>query len=299
MNNVYVFDSGAKGPSILIIAGVHGDEYEPILAAQTLSRLLEDKLIKGKVIIVPNTNQSAVELNSRFGKDGLDLARTCPGNSTGSETEKNAAEISEWIKQSDALIDMHTGGRILDIHPLAGYMLHPDVSILEIQREMAHAFGLPIIWGTDHEPNGRTLSVARDHHVPAIYVEYGGGNSARKHIIDAYVNGCIRVLNMWGVIEIEIDSQEKVLYVVEDPSPQTGFLQIKMPATASGIFVPYVKLGDEIRKNDPWGEIIHPKSGEKTFVFADENGIVLFLRTEALVTKGDSLGGILRLSSAK
>lgn len=298
MNNVYVIDSGKKGPTILITAGVHGDEYEPIIAAQKLSRSLEGKLVKGKVIIVPNVNQSAVELNSRFGADGLDLARTCPGDSEGSETQHDAAFISEWIKNSDALIDLHTGGRILDIHPLAGYMIHPDSSVLEVQREMAHAFGLPIIWGTDHGPNGRTLSIARDHNIPAIYVEYGGGNAARKHIVDAYVTGCLRVLNVLGVSKQEIGSYPKPLYVVEDPTPQTGFLQIKMPAPESGIFVAYVKLGMEIQINEPWGEIINPKSGEKTFVFAEENGIVLFLRAEALVKKGDSLGGILRLSNA-
>lgn len=40
---------------------------------------------------------------------------------------------------------------------------------------MARAFGLPLIWGTDPTLPGRSLSVARDANVPAIYAEYLGG----------------------------------------------------------------------------------------------------------------------------
>ena len=40
---------------------------------------------------------------------------------------------------------------------------------------MARAFNLPLIWGTDASLEGRSLSVARDAAVPAIYAEYLGG----------------------------------------------------------------------------------------------------------------------------
>jgi hypothetical protein len=36
---------------------------------------------------------------------------------------------------------MHTGGKLFDIYPMAGYMLHPDHNVLEQQRAMAMAFG--------------------------------------------------------------------------------------------------------------------------------------------------------------
>jgi predicted deacylase len=296
MQAPYTIDSGYEGPSVLITAGVHGDEHEPIIAANTLIRMLSPQLKKGKVTIVPIVNSTAVANGSRYGVDGLDLARVCPGNSQGSVTEMDAAKISALIMQSDYLIDLHTGGKLFDIYPLAGYMLHPDNNVLEQQRKMARAFGLPIIWGTDHEPNGRTLSVARDHKVPAIYVEYGGGIAARDEIIVSYTDGCLSVLEMLGMVEAKQHRQSVIEHVVEDPRPQQGHLQAKMPAPAKGIFVPAVKLGQMILKGGHWGDIMDLETASQTKVFADLSGMVLFLRVDAQVNTGESLGGILPIN---
>ena len=46
------------------------------------------------------------------------------------------------IRAADYYIDLHTGGTRLRVLPLAGYSLHPDRRILEVQRRMARAFGL-------------------------------------------------------------------------------------------------------------------------------------------------------------
>lgn len=293
MQSPYTIDSGYEGPSVLITAGVHGDEYEPIIAANQLISVLSPQLKKGKVTIVPIVNTTAVANGSRYGADELDLARVCPGDSQGSVTEMDAAKISAIIMQSDYLIDMHTGGKLFDIYPLAGYLLHPDNHVLEQQRAMARAFGLPIIWGTDHAPNGRTLSVARDHNIPAIYVEYGGGIAARNEIIDAYTIGCIGVLEQLGLMEASQNSHTSPEYIVEDPTPQQGHLQAKMPSPSEGIFLAAVKLGQMIEAGEHWGDIHHLETRKQTKVFADISGMVLFLRVDAKVKIGDSLGGIL------
>jgi len=292
MQSPYTIDSGCAGPSVLITAGVHGDEHEPIIAANNLISILSPLLRKGKVTIIPIVNSTAVANGTRCGVDGLDLARVCPGNSQGSATEIDAARISVLISQSDYLIDLHTGGKLFDIHPLSGYMLHPDNHVLEQQRTLARAFGLPIIWGTDHEPNGRTLSVARDHNIPAIYVEYGGGIAARDEIIVSYTDGCLGVLEKLGMVDAS-HRQSVPEHIVEDPTPQQGHLQAKMPAPAKGIFVPAVRLGQLIGKGEHWGDIFHLETGSPTKVFADMSGMVLFLRVDAQVNIGESLGGIL------
>ncbi len=297
MQSPHTIDSGCAGPSVLITAGVHGDEHEPILAANNLIRILSPLLKKGKVTIVPIVNSTAVANGTRCGSDGLDLARVCPGNSQGSVTEMDEAKISALISQSDYLIDLHTGGKLFDIYPLAGYMLHPNNNVLEQQRGMARAFGLPIIWGTDHEPNGRTLSVARDHNIPAIYVEYGGGISARNEIIVSYTNGCLSVLAQLGMVEANQSTGFAPEHVVEDPTPQQGHLQAKMPAPAKGIFVPAVKLGQMILKGAHWGDIVDLETGSQTNAFADLSGMVLFLRVDAQVNTGESLGGILPVNT--
>jgi predicted deacylase len=262
------------------------------MAAYRLAEELPGRLLAGKVTIVTGVNSTALARRTRCGDDGLDLARTCPGDPDGSSTQRDAAAVSELIRASGYLIDLHTGGRIFDIYPMAGYMIHPDPAMLQVHRDMAIAFGLPLIWGTEPSPNGRTLSVARDAGVPSIYVEYGGGATVRSEIADAYVKGCLGVLASLKMTAAEAPSAAHLKYWIEDDTPNNGHLQSKMPAPADGIFVPAVEPGTMVAKGDLWGDILDPVTGRSTTVVADDTGIVLFIRADAVVKAGDSLGGI-------
>jgi len=288
------FSGGRPGPRLLLIAGIHGDEYEPMLAATALIEELPELLSAGEVVVVPVANYSAYLGQARCGADGLDLARTCPGDLNGSVTEQTAHHISELIRNSDYLVDMHTGGLMYDISPLAGYMLHPSAEVLEKQRQMAAAFNMPIMWGTEPGPEGRTLSVARDAHVPAIYLEYGGGTGLRPQVIKTYKEGVVNLLKSLRMIDSPPDILPLVnRYWVEDHRLDSGFLQGKMPSPADGIFEKNVGIGNLVVQGQKWGSVINPVSGERTPVYADMNGLAFLIRDIVKVKKGDSLGGIL------
>lgn len=293
----HIIDSGKPGPVLLICAGVHGDEYEPVMAAYELVNILSGRIVAGKLIIVPFVNSTAISGHSRYGDDGLDLARVCPGDPNGSSTLQDAAAISELIKASHYLIDMHTGGKIFDIFPMAGYMIHPDQNILDTHRKMARAFGLPVMWGTEPGPNGRTLSVARDANVPSIYVEFGGGITARKEIVSSYVSGCLNIIAMLKMSDDEYREPLPLKFWIEDATPAKGHLQSKMPSPCNGIFCPEVKLGDLVKDGDPWGQVVDIQTGNSTPILAEDTGMVLFLRSDAVVKAGDSLGGIMAINS--
>jgi predicted deacylase len=173
-------------------------------------------------------------------------------------------------------------------------MLHSAVEILEKQRQMAIAFDLPIIWGTDSHPDGRTLSVARDAGVPAIYLEFGGGTGVRPRVVQAYKEGFIKVLESIGMIVNQKVTVSAVgRFWVEDHRRDSGYLQGKMPAPADGIFVSAVTLGEVIEEGQLWGTIIDPFTGISTAVLADLAGLVFLERKLVKVKKGDALGGIL------
>ncbi|CAG5018556.1 N-alpha-acetyl-L-2,4-diaminobutyric acid deacetylase [Dyadobacter sp. CECT 9275] len=286
--------SGAEGPDVLLTAGVHGDEYEPMLATLELLAELPGKLTRGTVTIVSIVNEGAYESAARYGTDGLDLARICPGNELGTSSETAAAEISKLIESSDYLVDMHTGGVMYDIAPLAGYMLHPSTDILEKQRKMAGSFNLPIIWGTEHRPDGRTLSVARDAGVPAIYLEYGGGTGIRGKVTEAYKSGFLNLLASLGMVEAQsVTEPLENRFWVEDYRYNSGYLQGKMPSPADGIFIAEVTLGEMVEKGQRWGKIVDVLEGTVVEVFADMAGLAFLQRALVKVKKGDALGGIL------
>lgn len=290
---IYI-DSGFSGPGVLLTAGVHGDEYEPILTALELASSLPGCLVKGSVTIVPVSNESAYAHISRFGEDGLDLARVCPGSPNGTITERAASQITALINEADYFIDMHTGGLSYDIYPLAGYMLHPSPEVLKKQQEMAFAFNLPLVWGTDYRPQGRTLSVARDAEVPAIYVEYGGGTGIRTKVIQEYKTGVLNVLRYLDMLKNPTTIQTECdKYWIEDYRQDSGYLQGKMPSPVDGIFVAEVKIGEMIKAGELFGKVIDSISGKQVDLHADIDGLVFLLRTMVKVKQGDALGGIM------
>jgi len=290
-----VFEGRQPGKHLLISGGVHGDEFEPPLAIHHLAKRREvQALWRGKVTLVPVVNEAAFARGQRTAPDGLDLARTCPGRADGSTTEQTASALSELIRSADYYIDLHTGGATMSIWPLAGYVLHPRLRVLEPQRAMARAFNLPVIWGTDPSLDGRSLSVARDANVPAIYCEYEGGGRCSSPGITAYIDGCLNVMAHLDMIERPAPPS-RVQFIVEDPRPQSGHLQRCYPAPASGCFQPAVELGQRIAAGEPLGLLIDPLTSAAQVILATQTGRVLALRTFPAVQKGDSLAVILEV----
>ena len=288
------FTGNKPGPHLLITAGVHGDEYEPILTVLRLIMEIKKKNFGGTLTLVPVVNQSAFSRASRTGEDGLDLARTCPGKPNGTLTERVADEISTLIRQADYLIDLHTGGNAYQIAPLTGYMLHASEKVLSGQSMMARTFNLPIVWGTTPRLEGRTLSIARDANIPAIYTEYGGGGY-NPHIIEKLTEGCFNVMMGLGMTEGTLPEDE-VKYTVEDYRENSGYLQLMHPSPEDGIFVAMVSVGELVQKGQPMGKVFNIRSEMLAEVPAEGNGIVLLLRVIPSVKKGESLGGVLPIS---
>lgn len=194
-------DGTASGPHLLVTAGVHGDEFTPIAAVRQLAQTITSDQLTGRLTLVPIVNRAAFLRGNRTAEDGLDLARVCPGNPKGSVTERTAAAVSELIRSADAYIDLHTGSTDISVMPLTGYMLHHNGDVLARQRQMARAFNLPVVWGTSANLEGRTLSVARDAGIPAIYVEYLGSGLLSDQGVAALSDGCRNVMALLDMLD--------------------------------------------------------------------------------------------------
>lgn len=291
------------GPHLLITGGVHGDEFEPLAAIRRLRSAISPAALRGRVTLIECVNEPAFLRGTRTAEDGLDLARTCPGNSAGSITEQVAASLSDLIRTADYYVDLHTGGTALQVYPLAGYVLHPDGGILATQRRMARAMGLPFIWGTDPNLPGRSLSVARDAGVPAIYCEYLGGGMCSAAGVTAYFRGCLQLLVELGLAEGSLAGTSpldasSVPLVVEDARPSSGYMQINHPAPHDGFFEPAVRLGQQVEAGEPLGTLYgwdtppatRPIRERQTVIPSAYTGVVVVLRTFPRVAAHDCLG---------
>lgn len=287
--------SGSPGPHLLIIAGVHGDEFEPMACVRRLMREVDVASLRGKLTLVPVANEAAFALGARTAEDGLDLARTCPGRADGSVTEQTAHALSALIRTADYMIDLHTGGTALTVLPLAGYKLHADLEVRAAQKRMARAFNLPVLWGTDPNLEGRTLSVARDAGIPAIYAEYLGGGRFEPDGVTAYVEGCRNVMAELGMLDRQ-QPPSRIEYEVEDERPSAGHMQICNLSPMTGFFEPAVRPGQHVRQGDLLGAVCDVLGRERREVRTTQSGVILVLRTFCRVSEGDSLAVVLELN---
>ncbi len=287
------------GPHLLITGAVHGDEFEPMAAVRRLAGELRPEDIRGRVTLVPVVNEPAFRLGQRGAEDGLDLARTCPGRADGSVTERIAFELSRLIRSADLYIDLHTGGTRLMVQPLTGYVMHPDPAVLEQQRRMARAFGLPIIWGSDPNLPGRSLSIARQANIPAIYAEYLGGGRFDPAGVAAYVRGCRGVMAEFGMLQGEANKQVAEPLIVEDERPGAGHMQVNHPAPCEGFFEPAVALGQKVNAGDSLGTICDPLGKKIADIRSRYAGLVIVLHTFPRVEAGISVAVVLELPSTQ
>ena len=285
--NKEVIDSGETGFHLVITAGVHGDEFEPMKCIHALMDRLPADLKAGKVTLVPCVNVEAFLLGDRKASDNLDLARICPGDPDGTITMQLGYELTELIKSADYYIDLHTGGTRFSVYPLTGYPLNPDEVALEGSRKMARAFNLPFIWGTDWRLKGRSMSIACENNIPAIYAEYQGAAVCSSQGVTDYVDGCLNVLSMLGMIDRK-QPESRVQTVVEDPSEGSGHMQVCHPAPFDGLLTPFFGLGDTVCQGDVLG-VVRSIDGKQTAeLLASQSGTVIVLHTFSMVRESDA-----------
>lgn len=282
------------GKTLLVTAGVHGDEFEGMVALHDVARELDPAHLRGTFVAVPIANPPAYEAGLRTNPDDRqDLARVFPGDSRGTVTEQIAAALTHaFIRHADFYCDLHSAGQYYAIEPWVGYQMRPEA--LEVQRAAARLFGLPTIWGTPGLP-GRSLSAAAEFGVPCMYSEVTGEGRCRKEDVARQAFG-VRQLLAYLEITPEPPQDVQPQRIVEDTRENAGYLQVQCRAQCGGLFRPAVALGDEIAAGDSMGAIVSPTGEVVDSPRASVSGRVVFLRTFSRVLAGDPLGTVMERS---
>ena len=103
---VYHIRGREPGPTLLIIAGIHGDEAGGYLTAERYANI---KLKKGNLIVVPRLNGAAIDAGKRCGLGG-DMNRmfSLPPDHPNPDT-KVVNLVKQLIRQSDYVLNLHQG----------------------------------------------------------------------------------------------------------------------------------------------------------------------------------------------
>ena len=276
----------AEGPTLLVMAGVHGDEYEGIAAIPQVFAAVEPAQLRGALVMVPICNPPAYRAALRSSPiDGLNLARVFPGAVDGSITRR----IAHWIvdkllRRADFMIDLHTGGIAYELPLLTGYV-HDDGELGQAALAAAQAFGAPTLWGHPLPiPPGRSLTAATDLGLPCVYTEAPGSAGIDRDVLDCFRTGVFNVMKHLGMISGELERRPLRHHLVGH-----GDLDSVIAAPAAGLFLRECGLLDEVEAGQRLGAI-QDESGETVAeIVAKSAGVVIMLRGLPRVESGDGL----------
>lgn len=279
---------GNPGPTLLLTAGVHGDEYEGQVILRALIHDLQPEEISGRLIILPALNAPAARVNSRVSPlDGMNLNRAFPGSENGSPTQAIAHFVTTRILPlCDAGIDLHSGGASADYQASAFLCTCDNRDVLERNVLLAEAFGAPVTyvvrgddWPTGFDP------VAHSAGVPFISAELSGGGGVD---IDATRIGRAGIMNVCAHLGL-IDPKRGVRSPTRFLNGDSGGCTLTSPIT--GIFEPWRQLGDHVGKGEAAGRVFSLDEVDRPPIDLefDVAGTILVKRTTARVVPGDHL----------
>ena len=278
---------GRAGPTVLIIGGNHGDEFEGPAAMMRLASTLDPGDLNGQLILLPALNAPAFVTSSRVSPlDGSNLNRAFPGDPNGGAT----AMIADFVEQvllprCDGAIDLHSGGKASFFAPCALATQSANADLRAANLALARAFGLPLIWELGAHNDNRSLNSAADRQgVPMIATELGGGGGVDPEITVATERGLMNCLAHLGVIggapelvdarRVEIASPMHTLY-----------------APGAGVFDRAVSAGQDVKAGDLAGRfhfVMEPERASIPCRFPTD-GFVLAHTCRGYVQRGELL----------
>lgn len=205
---VTVINGKHPGKVLAMVAGVHGFEFAPILAAEQVAEAIDPATLSGTLVIVRIANINGFEARSPFVNpvDRKNLNRAFPGNAQGTQTERIADLIArEIVARSDFLMDVHSGDGAEFLDAFVGVYGGPLATDFPLALQIARGFGFPNIvryaMNTQAQIDaGRSLNrqgVAMDK--PTILVEIGQNGSRDEAHVAAIMAGVKNALSILGM----------------------------------------------------------------------------------------------------
>lgn len=280
-----------KGPTLLLVSGNHGDEYEGQVALCNLVKSLDPARIQGRVIILPAANFPAAVAGRRTSPiDEGNLNRLFPGDADGTVTQQIAYYVEhELVPMADMICDLHSGGSSLMYVPAALFGgWHRDGSTARAV-EALKVFGAPIAYVAEENQGGnRTLAGgAARHGVICLGTEAGGSGHVTRGALRMVERGVNNIMVHLGILP---DSARVV------PDGPTRLLEVGGPdyfvyAPENGLFEPLVELGEMVRSGQPAARVHFPETpwAEPVTAHFARDGFVLCKRIPGRTMRGDCL----------
>jgi N-alpha-acetyl-L-2,4-diaminobutyrate deacetylase len=282
--------ANGDGPTVLVLAGNHGDEYEGQVAALRLLQELQPEQVRGRVIVIPVLSVQASKANTRNWPSGANFNRSFPGRPDGPPNEQLAHYLSTVLfPQADVVIDMHSGGRSAWFVPCS----HMHVVDDPVQRR-AMLEGMEA-WLSDWhflyiDVNGHGLLPveAESQGKIVITTELGGGGRVPAPVHRLAWSGLTNVLRHVGVLDGDVQTRASLglppAVILDGRNPDTIVV-----SPEDGLWEAMLEPGDPVRAGEPVGRLwfIDRPDRPPVAIPAPLDGVVAVTKAIPVTEQGD------------
>jgi uncharacterized protein len=266
------------GPTLVVVAGVHGSEYDGIEAVKRLFSWVDEHALAGTLVTVPCLNVPAFYgLAAHVNPiDGVNPWDAWPGSANGSHTARMLDLVwRELVQGADAVIDVHGGDLEEELAEYSQIDLTGDARVDAAGEELARALDLPIFVRTP-EPdspatNGSLFGFAAVSGIPGVLVEAGSHGQLDERTVGIHFRALRNALHHLGMLPGEPTR--------DHPRPLEGARFLGVQAPMDGCWYPSVRTGDILEAGQTVGEMRDLFDETRAVVSTEEGGVVLGVMT--------------------
>ena len=254
------------GKTLVVTAGVHGDEYVGIQAVRELLAQLSPGELSGQVIFVPVVNAGGFFAGTyRVPEDGENLNRCFPGAKGETYTWNMASALEAALyHQADFLLDLHGGGIYETMEPLAFFPVDAGERVKSVARQAGQALSLTFL--VQSFARDGLYSWAAQQGIPGLLVERGSGGTWSRAEVDACKENILQLLDF---LEIRpYGSRKGTPREVEDAHYET--------VQANGYWYPEKQPGDTFAQGELLGRVESGEGETLQAITAPFDGVVLY-----------------------
>tara|TARA_A100000171_G_scaffold53027_1_gene75542 strand:+ start:22419 stop:23414 length:996 start_codon:yes stop_codon:yes gene_type:complete len=284
---VIVSRSEKPGPTVLLTAGIHGDEINGVEVVRQVIAKKISRPARGTIICIPILNIFGFLNAERTFPDGRDLNRVFPGTKTGSLASRVAFHFTkEILPLADYCLDFHTGGA--QRFNAAQIRVVPDNPRL---LQLAEVFNAPFTVFSSNLTKSYRSTCAKMG-IPSLLFEGGKSLDSDKHIVKNGVEGVVRILAHLEMLNPKITAPEiteKSVLIEKSRwirAQRSGLLHVKIACNK------YVEKDEFLATiTDPYGEM-------RFKVKAPNAGYIINVNHAPIVHQGDAIFHISTTDSA-
>jgi predicted deacylase len=286
---VMVAKGARPGKRVLLVAGVHGDELNPVAAVQETFASLDPSKMAGTAIGIMGASGQGLQNITRtwsindLGGAQINPNRTWPGRENGNTVERHSWLITNYLIKGnvDAAIDHHTGGTGTDFAKFIFVYADSPESI-----KLAKLFPTDQIMLDPGLPGTFEYAMVQAG-IPAVTTELGGSRTIVPEMVKMGVDGNANVLAHYGLIPDpkRPTSADTNVFIGNDLE--------SVSAVAGGFVSILVKPNQAVTKGETvavqrngFGDIVHTYK-------ATADGRVAIIGTDAASERGSEIVTIL------